>query len=234
MPSPSVAAAAPNLLADTIGQTPLVELPRFARGAARIFAKLEWFNPGGSVADRIARAMIEDAERRGLPARAARSSSQRRETPASLWRCWPRGLPVRHRDARRLRRVKAHLMEELAPWSRTPSDMLMTAIERAKQIARDTPVTPSQSVRHPPTLAPTTTRPARDRPSWEMGSTRSSPAWERRERLAASRGFFERIPRLNGSRRAAGIDTGGGEKGHHDVEERASFLRFSIAEPSTA
>jgi len=49
-----------------IGGTPLVELPRFARGAARLFAKLEWFNPGGSVKDRIARAMIDDAEERGL------------------------------------------------------------------------------------------------------------------------------------------------------------------------
>src|SRR5260370_36800672 len=53
-------------LEESIGATPLVELARFARGAARIFAKLEWFNPGGSVKDRIARAMIRDAERRGL------------------------------------------------------------------------------------------------------------------------------------------------------------------------
>jgi cysteine synthase A len=53
-------------LEESIGATPLVELARFARGAARIFAKLEWFNPGGSVKDRIARAMILDAERRGL------------------------------------------------------------------------------------------------------------------------------------------------------------------------
>ena len=58
--------AAATSLADSIGKTPLVELPRFSAGAARIFAKLEWFNPGGSVKDRIARAMIEDAERRGL------------------------------------------------------------------------------------------------------------------------------------------------------------------------
>jgi cysteine synthase len=53
-------------LEESIGATPLVELPRFSRGAARIFAKLEWFNPGGSVKDRIARAMIADAEARGL------------------------------------------------------------------------------------------------------------------------------------------------------------------------
>src|SRR5258708_15666088 len=53
-------------LEESIGATPLVELARFSRGAARIFAKLEWFNPGGSVKDRIAGAMIEDAESRGL------------------------------------------------------------------------------------------------------------------------------------------------------------------------
>src|SRR5437764_11246249 len=41
-------------LLDSIGGTPCVELARFARGAARIFAKLEGFNPGGSVKDRIA------------------------------------------------------------------------------------------------------------------------------------------------------------------------------------
>src|SRR5262249_59711292 len=58
--------AAPTTLAASIGSTPLVELPRFCTGAARIFAKLEWFNPGGSVKDRIGLAMIEDAERRGL------------------------------------------------------------------------------------------------------------------------------------------------------------------------
>ena len=65
--SPPEAAPRPaGALASAIGATPLVELPRFARGAARIFAKLEWFNPGGSVKDRIARGMLDDAEARGL------------------------------------------------------------------------------------------------------------------------------------------------------------------------
>ncbi len=56
-------------LTELIGHTPLLELSRLnkAKGAkARIIAKLEYFNPGGSVKDRIALAMIEDAEAKGL------------------------------------------------------------------------------------------------------------------------------------------------------------------------
>ena len=49
-----------------IGNTPLVELHRVVpRGAARIFAKLEWANPTGSMKDRMARAAIEAAEADG-------------------------------------------------------------------------------------------------------------------------------------------------------------------------
>lgn len=51
---------------DAIGRTPLVELPRLApRPGVRIFAKLEGQNPTGSLKDRIARAMIEEAEASG-------------------------------------------------------------------------------------------------------------------------------------------------------------------------
>lgn len=56
-------------LTELIGHTPLVELQKLARlhqSKARIIAKLEYFNPGGSVKDRVALAMIEDAERRGI------------------------------------------------------------------------------------------------------------------------------------------------------------------------
>ena len=52
-----------------IGRTPLLELTHIEKKFglnARVLAKLEYFNPGGSVKDRVARAMIDDAEARGL------------------------------------------------------------------------------------------------------------------------------------------------------------------------
>lgn len=56
-------------LTELIGHTPLLELQRMAKAhqaQATVVAKLEYFNPGGSVKDRIALAMIEDAERKGV------------------------------------------------------------------------------------------------------------------------------------------------------------------------
>ena len=58
-----------NRITELIGQTPLVRLNKFAatrQAKANIIAKVEFFNPGGSVKDRIALAMIEDAERKGI------------------------------------------------------------------------------------------------------------------------------------------------------------------------
>ncbi|MBI3962706.1 MAG: pyridoxal-phosphate dependent enzyme, partial [Deinococcus sp.] len=46
---------------DTIGNTPLVRLQRLTQDA-ELYAKLEYFNPGGSVKDRIGLSLIEDAE----------------------------------------------------------------------------------------------------------------------------------------------------------------------------
>jgi cystathionine beta-synthase len=52
---------------ETIGKTPLIKLNRIGKGLPpEIYVKTEMFNPGGSVKDRIAIKMIEDAERRGL------------------------------------------------------------------------------------------------------------------------------------------------------------------------
>jgi cysteine synthase A len=56
----------PTNIAAHVGRTPMVELTRLApHGTAQLFAKLESFNPGGSVKDRIGVAMIEAAEREG-------------------------------------------------------------------------------------------------------------------------------------------------------------------------
>lgn len=54
-------------LTDIIGNTPLLELNKFSqnRGLKRpLVAKIESFNPGGSAKDRIALAMVEDAEKK--------------------------------------------------------------------------------------------------------------------------------------------------------------------------
>ena len=51
---------------DTIGRTPVVRLQRIAPAHASLYAKVESFNPGGSVKDRLALAIILDAEKKGL------------------------------------------------------------------------------------------------------------------------------------------------------------------------
>ncbi len=57
-------------VSELVGRTPLIEVERFSKAMdaedARILAKLEYFNPAGSVKDRVAKAMIEDAEAKGL------------------------------------------------------------------------------------------------------------------------------------------------------------------------
>ena len=56
-------------ITDLIGNTPLLELKNYEKEqdlSATIFAKLEYFNPAGSVKDRVARAMIDEAETKGL------------------------------------------------------------------------------------------------------------------------------------------------------------------------
>lgn len=53
-------------ITELIGNTPLVELAPAEGQKAKIVAKIEFFNPGGSVKDRIALAMIEDAEEKGI------------------------------------------------------------------------------------------------------------------------------------------------------------------------
>ena len=54
-----------NSILDTIGRTPIVKLHRIAPSHVTLYAKVESFNPGGSVKDRLALALVLDAEQRG-------------------------------------------------------------------------------------------------------------------------------------------------------------------------
>ena len=72
---------------DLIGNTPLVDVSALSPNPdVRILVKLEGQNPGGSVKDRIALSMVEEAEKDGRArTREPPCSSRRRGTPASAW-----------------------------------------------------------------------------------------------------------------------------------------------------
>ena len=55
-----------NNITELVGNTPLVRINKLNKGGAEVVAKVEYFNPGGSVKDRIALAMIEAAEQSGV------------------------------------------------------------------------------------------------------------------------------------------------------------------------
>jgi len=81
-------------LTDLIGNTPLLELSSYGKSksiGAHLIAKLEYFNPFGSVKDRIALAMIEDAEiTRRAETRSRRLLSLPAVTQVLDWLLWQR------------------------------------------------------------------------------------------------------------------------------------------------
>ena len=54
-----------NNILETIGNTPLVKINKLNKGEAEIYAKIEYFNPSGSIKDRTALSLIEEAQKRG-------------------------------------------------------------------------------------------------------------------------------------------------------------------------
>ena len=74
---------------ELIGGTPLMELVNYERKnnvEATILAKLEYFNPAGSVKDRVAKSMIEDAEKHGILKKGSVIIERQAETPESVSR----------------------------------------------------------------------------------------------------------------------------------------------------
>ena len=211
---------------ESIGATPLVELARFSGGAARIFAKLEWFNPGGSIKDRIARAMIADAERRGLlgpggtivePTSGNTGVALAMLAAVKGYRCvivMPEGYG----------HVKARLMEALgATVIRTPSaDLMVGAIDRAKQITAKTPgaympnqfANPVNALAHYETTGPEIAEAlggAMDAFVAGVGTTGTF--------MGVARCLRERAPKiLRVAAEPQGSILGGGERGPHVVE----------------
>ena len=78
---------------ETIGGTPIIKLHRLAPPHVALYAKVESFNPGGSVKDRLAIAIVLDAEQRGSLKAGQTGSRRPPAIPASRWRwCAPRAV----------------------------------------------------------------------------------------------------------------------------------------------
>jgi cysteine synthase A len=82
---------ADNIL-QTIGDTPVIHINRLFGSNTNVWIKSERSNPGGSIKDRIALSMVEDAENPARSSPAASSSSPPAATPA--W-AWPWSRPSR-------------------------------------------------------------------------------------------------------------------------------------------
>ncbi len=214
----------PGLL-EAIGSTPHAELARFSAGAARIFAKLEFLNPGGSVKDRIARSMIEDGEARGLlrpggtivePTSGNTGVSLAMIAAVKGYHCivvMPEGYGL----------VKAKLMEALgAEVVRTPAGELMSgAIRRAEEIARDTGAFLPNQFANP--INPLTHYETTAREMWaELGESIDAfvaGVGTTGTFTGIARFLRERLPRcLRVAAEPQGSILGGGEPGPHEVE----------------
>ena len=212
-------------LVEAIGSTPHAELSRFSAGAARIFAKLEFVNPGGSVKDRIALAMIEDAEKRGLispggtiiePTSGNTGVSLAMIAAARGYRCilvMPEGYG----------QVKAKLMEALgAEVVRTPAAELMSgSIKRAEDIARRTGAYLPNQFANP--VNPRTHYETTAREIWaEFGDSIDAfvaGVGTTGTLTGVGRYLKERIPRvLRVAAEPQGSILGGGKQGPHAVE----------------
>jgi len=129
----------------TIGRTPLVELQRIGAGGngrTRLLAKLESRNPGGSVKDRIAAAMIADAERTGRlqPGGAIVEATSGNTGIALAFVAATKGYALHVTMPERMSRERLALLRYLgAHVTLTPGALMREAVEKAEALRRSIP-----------------------------------------------------------------------------------------------
>jgi cysteine synthase len=132
-------------IAETVGGTPLVELERLAARAgirARLCAKLESRNPGGSVKDRIGMAMIEDAERRGRlrPGQTLVDATSGNTGIALAWMAAARGYKLVLTMPETMSRERIALLRLFgAEVVLTPGTLMREAVAKAQELLRTRP-----------------------------------------------------------------------------------------------
>jgi cysteine synthase A len=130
-------------VAATIGGTPLVQLQRIGRDLdVRLLAKLESRNPGGSVKDRIAAAMIDDAEKRGaLKVGGTIVEATSGNTGIALaFVAATKGYRLVVAMPERMSKERLALLRYLgAEVTLTPGTLMREAVERAEELRKNTP-----------------------------------------------------------------------------------------------
>jgi cysteine synthase A len=127
----------------SIGRTPLVELRRIGKETgARLYAKLESRNPGGSVKDRIAATMIEDAEKRGVlgPGGTIVEATSGNTGIALALVAATKGYTLHVTMPERMSRERLALLRYLgARVTLTRGTLMREAVEKADELRRSTP-----------------------------------------------------------------------------------------------
>jgi cysteine synthase A len=127
--------------AATAGRTPLVQLSRIGRETgARLLAKLESHNPGGSIKDRLGLALIGDAEQRGIlqPGTTIVESTSGNTGIALAFLAAARGYHLVLTMPERMSRERVALLRYLgAEVVLTPGSLMRHAVERAQELARE-------------------------------------------------------------------------------------------------
>ena len=123
----------------TIGRTPIVRINRLAPEGREMYVKIEFFNPGGSVKDRLAIAMIDDAEKRGVlkPGQTVIEPTSGNTGIALAMVCAARGYPFVAVMAESFSVERRRLMKALgARVLLTPRELRATGmVDKARELA---------------------------------------------------------------------------------------------------